>query len=129
MQQECDIMDSTDLRLRVWILLCGESVVGIKEREIYMIKGKCEIEFGNGDVLITPIVKEDFSKGIIELQNKGTHAIGEYSKAEDFKKEDDDSILSFTKIESIDVLIERLQKLKSMMNGEISDCIHVNDEL
>lgn len=93
-----------------------------------MITGTFKAEFGTGDILITPVVKDDYTKGFIILQNKGTHTIGEYSKAEDFEKEENDVILSFTKIESIDVMIERLQKLKSMMNGETSDCIHADDE-
>lgn len=87
-----------------------------------MITGKAKVEFGTGDVLITPMVKQDLSKGCIVLQNKGTHVIGEYSSAENFKMEESDTLITFSKTESIDVLIERLQKLRSMMNGELNDC-------
>lgn len=42
-----------------------------------MIEGKAIARFGTGDILITPMVKTDFSGGFIVLQNKGTHIIGE----------------------------------------------------
>lgn len=87
-----------------------------------MITGKAKVEFGSGDVLITPMVKQDLSKGCIVLQNKGTHVIGEYSSTENFKMEESDTLITFSKTESIDVLIERLQKLRNMMNGELNDC-------
>lgn len=87
-----------------------------------MIEGKAKVNFGTGDILITPLVKEDLSKGCIVLQNKGTHTIGEFSSTDDFQKEETDTLITFTKIESIDVLIERLQKLKEMMDGNVDDC-------
>ena len=87
-----------------------------------MITGKAKIEFGTGDILITPMLKEDKTKGCVVLQNKGTHTIGEYTPADSFKGEGDDTVISFTKIESLDVLIERLEKLRSMMSGELDDC-------
>lgn len=86
-----------------------------------MIEGRI-IKFGTGDILITPMVKEDLSDGCIVLQNKGTHTIGEYTPANSFVGEETDTVISFSKTESIDVLIERLQKLKSMMDGDTSDC-------
>lgn len=87
-----------------------------------MIEGKAKINFGMGDILITPLAKEDLSKGCIVLQNKGTHTIGEFSSTENFQKEENDTLITFSKIESIDVMIERLQKLKDMMGGNIEDC-------
>jgi len=83
-----------------------------------MIEGKAVVQFGTGDILITPIAKEDLSKGCVVLQNKGTHVIGEYTDATDFVGEKTDTIISFTKTESIDVLIERLEVVKEMMLGE-----------
>lgn len=87
-----------------------------------MIEGKAIIKFGTGDILITPMVKQDMSAGCVVLQNKGTHVIGEYSPASDFVGDNTDTVISFSKAESIDVLIERLHKLKSMMNGNLADC-------
>jgi len=86
-----------------------------------MIEGKAVVEFGTGDILITPIAKEDLSKGCVVLQNKGTHVIGEYMDATYFTGEETDTVISFTKKESIDALIERLEVLKSMMLGEGDD--------
>jgi len=87
-----------------------------------MIEGKAKMEFGTGDILITPMVKEDLSKGCVVLQNKGTHKIGEYTDSKDFVGEDEDTIIAFTKIDSIDVLIERLTVLKKMMLGDVEQC-------
>lgn len=85
-----------------------------------MIKGKAIAKFGTGDILITPMVKTDFSGGLIVLQNKGTHTVGE--QTQDFEPEADDTVLSFDTVECLEVLIESLQKLKDMMSGDTSDC-------
>lgn len=85
-----------------------------------MIEGKAIAKFGAGDILITPMVKTDFSGGFIVLQNKGTHVIGEWTQ--NFEPGDEDTVLSFDNVESLEVLIERLQKLRNMMNGDTSDC-------
>lgn len=85
-----------------------------------MIEGKAIARFGAGDILITPMVKTDFSGGLIVLQNKGTHVIGE--RTQNFEPGDGDTVLSFDNVESLEVLIERLQKLKDMMYGDFRDC-------
>lgn len=85
-----------------------------------MIEGKAIAKFGTGDILITPIAKTDFSGGFIVLQNKGTHSVGKLTQ--NFEPGADDTILSFDTLESLEVLIERLQKLKDMMSGDTSDC-------
>lgn len=85
-----------------------------------MIEGKAIARFGAGDILITPMVKTDFSGGLIVLQNKGTHVVGKQTQS--FEPGDTDTVLSFDSVESLEVLIERLQKLKDMMGGNVSDC-------
>ncbi len=85
-----------------------------------MIKGKAVVKFGTGDILITPMVKTDFSGGFIVLQNKGTHIVGE--RTQNFEPGDNDTVLSFDTVESLEVLIERLQRLKDMMSGDTGDC-------
>lgn len=85
-----------------------------------MIEGKAIARFGAGDILITPMVKTDFSGGLIVLQNKGTHVVGKQTQS--FEPGDTDTVLSFDSVESLEVLIERLQKLKDMMSGDTSDC-------
>lgn len=85
-----------------------------------MIEGKAVAKFGTGDILITPMVKTDFSGGFIVLQNKGAHIVGE--QTQNFEPGDDDTVFSFDTVESLEVLIERLQKLKDMMSGDTKDC-------
>lgn len=85
-----------------------------------MIEGKAIVKFGTGDILITPMVKTDFSGGFIVLQNKGTHTVGE--RMQNFEPGDEDTILSFDTVESLEVMIERLQKLKDMMGGDTREC-------
>lgn len=85
-----------------------------------MIEGKAVARFGTGDILITPLVREDLSSGCVSLQNKGTHTIGEYTQ--DFKPDETDTVLHFDNVESLGVLIERLQYLRKMMNGELENC-------
>jgi hypothetical protein len=85
-----------------------------------MITGKAKVELGTGDVIITPLVKVSLDKGCLVLQQSEIpHDIGEYLPQEGFKQEKNDIVLSFSRTESIDVMIERLQDLKSMMNGEV----------
>lgn len=85
-----------------------------------MITGKAKVEFGTGDILIVPLVKEDKSKGCLVLQrNKEPQAIGEFRSTKEFKQQEDDTVIAFTKIESLDVFIERLNTLRSMITGEI----------
>lgn len=45
-----------------------------------MIQGKAIARFGNGDILVTPLVKKDSSNGCLVLQNQSAHAIGEYER-------------------------------------------------
>lgn len=85
-----------------------------------MIDGKAVVKFGAGDILITPMVKTDFSGGFIVLQNEGTHVVGEQTQS--FEPGDDDTVLSFDTVESLEVLIDRLQRLKDMMSGDTGDC-------
>lgn len=87
-----------------------------------MIDGKAIAKFGTGDILITPSVSSDFQNGHIVLQNKGTHAIGEYSPTKYFKREPGDTILEFSNIDSLNVMIERLVKLRDMMSGNVGNC-------
>ena len=82
-----------------------------------MIEGKAIAKFGSGDILLTALCQEDREKCCVILQNKGTHKIGEVVSADEFKREEDDTILVFTDIRSIDVLIDKLFEAKLMMKG------------
>jgi len=86
-----------------------------------MIEGNAVANFGAGDILVTPLVREDFGKGYIVLQNQEPHEIGEYSSR--FENSMENTVLCFSNTESLDVVIERLTKLKNMMQGDIEGCL------
>lgn len=86
---------------------------------ISMQDGKIVIQFGNGDIGIgihkTVIEKEgDFPVGIISLRNQEPKEIGtiNYDKID---PNDCQANLVFTKLESVDAIINRLLLLKSEM--------------
>lgn len=81
--------------------------------------GKTEIKFGYGKILITPIMREDKTKGAIVLQpNMGTGTVGEKVSTDTFSENGNDILLTFANTESIDVLIRMLEQLNRMMNGQ-----------
>lgn len=78
------------------------------------------LKFG-GNILVTPTFTRGENVGRLILQTgKGTGKIGEYSK--NFEQSQDDVVLEFKNPESIDVVIERLNKTKEMMLGNLSGC-------
>lgn len=78
-----------------------------------MIEGKAIARFGMGDILVTALCQEDRQRCCVVLQNKGTH------KVDNFVQEDDDTLLVFTDIKSIDVLVDKLFEAKLMMQGQL----------
>ena len=79
-----------------------------------MIKGKAEIVFGMGDIRISPILHE--GNGICVLDNQKPHKIGEIVPTEDvFTIRDKDVMITFSNVESLDVVIDRLMELKRLM--------------
>lgn len=87
-----------------------------------MITKQGILKIGTGDILITPLVRIS-GKGVLIFQNQEEGEIGRKISSKYFKRKDDDTLMYFTDTRSIDVLIERLEKLKSMMNGDYTDCI------
>ncbi|MCM1232316.1 MAG: hypothetical protein NC489_19510 [Ruminococcus flavefaciens] len=76
-------------------------------------------EFGKGNVLITPMVRESLEKCCLILQNgKGTGVVGGKKSNEGFTIDDESIILSFENTASVDVVIRNLEQLKRMMDGE-----------
>lgn len=85
-----------------------------------MIKGKAKAEFGTGDVRMTSLLHEG-TIGVLCFETQEPHAIGEIIPVtDDFDVTNVDIMLTFTKTESIDVLIEELEDVKRMMNGYLS---------
>lgn len=80
-----------------------------------MVEGKAIVKFGAGDILVTPLILDDFSMGFINLQNQEAKPVGSYTT--EFEPDKDDTVLCFPSIESLDVVIERLNCLRDMMQG------------
>ena len=85
-----------------------------------MITGQAKCEFGTGSILVTPLCRTDLQKGALCLQNRGTGKVGEFTSTSYFEKDIADTLLTFENVESIDVLIDRLECLKLMMLGEVA---------
>lgn len=92
-----------------------------------MISNNSKIEFGNGDIKVTGFCSEGL--GGVALQNQIPHKIGEAEPVvgQDFTK-DANVILTFSKVESIDVLIHHLMFAKNAMLGNIDPTWHKHEE-
>ena len=74
--------------------------------------------FGYGKILMTPEFRPSIEEGRLNLQEgKGTGMVGEHIDSSGFKRTENDVVLCFANIESLDALIERLQTTKRMMLG------------
>lgn len=82
-----------------------------------MIKGRTWIEFGAGDILIVPFRDEKCKIFGLTLQNKKGKHIGEY-KAPYLPREDDTTI-SFSSLESLEVFIGQLELIKEEMQKNL----------
>jgi hypothetical protein len=92
-------------------------------------KGNKEVHFGTGDIKISSgWLKDDMSVGVLVLrQHDDPKVIGfleEHTPPEEVEQGEAPIRMTFKKVESIDVLIERLEKVKEHMtvgsnfNGE-----------
>jgi len=82
-----------------------------------MIEGKAVARFGTGDILMTSLCNENREKCCIVLRNQDAKEIGEEVSTDGFHIKKDDTLLVFTNIKSIDVLIDKLFEAKLMMKG------------
>lgn len=82
-----------------------------------MIEGKAVARFGKGDILMTSLCNEDRGKCCVVLHNQAAKEIGEEVSTDGFHIEEDDTLLVFTSVNSIDVLIDKLFEAKLMMKG------------
>jgi hypothetical protein len=84
-----------------------------------------EIHFGTGDIKISSgWVKDDESIGVLVLrQHQEPKVIGhleEHLPHEEVEEGQAPVRMTFTKVESVDVLIERLEKVKEYMTNDLS---------
>ena len=90
-----------------------------------MIKGKSKLEFGIGDIRMIPAIRHD-NIGALCFVNDEIHEIGEISpNPKGFRVEKSQVIMTFSKVESIDVLIKQLKHTKRLMLGDFDkkECI------
>lgn len=81
-----------------------------------------KVIFGYGKILMTPEFQPSINEGRLNLQEgEGTGIVGEYTDSSNFKRTENDVVLCFANVESLDVLIERLQTTKRMMLGTEKD--------
>ncbi len=79
-----------------------------------MIKGKAEIAFGTGDIRTTTMLYEN--RGILVLDNQAAHEIGEALPiSTDFTIKGKEIMITFSRVESIDVVIADLLEVKRLM--------------
>jgi hypothetical protein len=86
-------------------------------------EGNKEIHFGTGDIQISSgWVKNDKSVGVLVLrQHQESKPIGhleEHLPHEEVEEGQAPVRMTFNKVESIDVLIERLEKVKEYMSAD-----------
>lgn len=95
-----------------------------------MIEGKSKLIFGTGDIMMTPVLnKIDNEKtGWLVFENNFEgHKIGEYTgQNSEFKIAGKDVLMVFNKIESLEVVLERLNLLKSMWLNQEDDLLELD---
>lgn len=83
---------------------------------IYFDKNLTELNFGSGDIIMTPVVWEDENVGgLFFKQSDEIHTIGEEVVDPNWGVEYQDVIMTFSNVESIDVAIDMLNKVKDGM--------------
>lgn len=81
-----------------------------------MIKGKAKMEFGTGDIRMTSVLSNGI--GALCCITQEQHEIGERVPVEDSWNVDQaEVILTFTRPESIDALIDELRDVRAMMDS------------
>lgn len=92
-----------------------------------MIKGKAEVAFGRGDVRTTTMLYDN-SVGVYILDNQLPHKIGESVPVEDdFTVACKDVMMTFSNVESLNVVINDLLEVKRLMTeGKDEGCKELN---
>lgn len=81
-------------------------------------KNSTEVHLGSGDIIMYPVYWHDgVHTGICFEQDSEQREIGKYVKGsgEKFDIENQDVIMTFSDIRSIDVLVEELQEIRDYM--------------
>lgn len=80
-----------------------------------------QVQFGTGDILIGSGMMGDYEQGLVSLFPQEPKPIGSYVKHENPFMEMNEIPVSliFENVDSLDVLIERLQTTRKYMTGEL----------
>lgn len=91
-----------------------------------MIKGKAKLEFGTGDIRMTSCLGNGI--GAVCCVTHAPQVIGSAMTVEDdWSPSNSEVILTFTKVESIDVLIKKLNETKQYMLGNVPNNVKYID--
>lgn len=93
-----------------------------------MIEGKAVARFGTGDILMTSLCNENREECCVVLHNDEQRKIGAEVSTDGFHIAEDDTLLVFSNIKSIDVLIDKLFEAKLMMKGTFTTERMVEEE-
>jgi len=86
-----------------------------------MIRGKAKLEFGVGDIKITQALRKD-GIGALCFVTQEQREIGErVDNEKSWTPNESQVIFTFSKVDSIDVLIDNLEEVKRLMNGNFDE--------
>lgn len=83
---------------------------------IYKDGNFTELDFGKGDIIIAPLCWQDDNIGGIAFEQADkSYSIGETIDSDNFNLKNQDVIMTFSNVKSIDKIIEQLNAIKEMM--------------
>ena len=80
-----------------------------------MIKNQIQIEFGHGDICVTPAKRKDNKNVALLFANVEPGEIGRHVPADKWDPTSVDAVMIFNNVESIDVVINALKAAKKML--------------
>lgn len=92
----------------------------LKNKRFGNVEDITSLEFGKGDILVTPGIGDDKDYACVMFRNDVHGEIGRESEMYNGKTSDDlqpDVVMFFDKAESIDVVIDVLNKAKAALIG------------
>jgi hypothetical protein len=83
---------------------------------IYKDENFTELDFGKGDILVTPLYWQDDNVGGVAFEQSDKHrSIGETIDSDNFNLKNQDVIMTFSNVKSIDAIIKQLNTIKETM--------------
>lgn len=83
---------------------------------IYKDENFTKLDFGKGDIIITPFyLQDDNIDGVAFEQSDKRYSIGETIDLDNFNLKNQDVIMTFSNVKSIDIIIKHLNIIKKAM--------------